>query len=301
MPFRGWVLAGGDPVPALAGLRRGRHPELVVQPGGQLLVGTQRQVPLARIGVRAHQAGDCVLVEWIERHQPGEHGRGPGQITGAGELAAPVQQQPGEPDPQLFPARLGPRLERVLDQQIVGVQLQGGRPIADLDRTLERVHVDPQPGCVQAEQLVPQPNVRRAECLPGKVHRLAQVGRRGVPAELGPEQIHQVLTVQPAIGRQREQLDQSLGSVAAPGLRRHRPGVDLDPEPAEQPHLQLRGLQLRSLRVPPPLVHAPILRAPAWDRPGAGSTGTPAERSRNGGSGGCRVRPGEPTPGIEGG
>ena len=60
-----------------------------------------------------------------------------------------------------------------------------------------------------------------AERAPREVHRLAQVRARGLGVQVGPEQLHHLLAVQPMARRDGEQLYQGRPALAPPGVPRN--------------------------------------------------------------------------------
>jgi hypothetical protein len=58
----------------------------------------------------------------------------------------------------------------------------------------------------------------RAERPPREMHRLAEVGRRCLQGQIGPQRLHDLLAMQAMARGERQQLDQVGGSPVAPGL-----------------------------------------------------------------------------------
>jgi hypothetical protein len=68
----------------------------------------------------------------------------------------------------------------------------------------------------------------------GVVHGLAQIGGRSGLLKLGPQRVHELLSVQTMRRLEREKLDHGCGLVAVPDIIARGPPTDTDSEGAEQ-------------------------------------------------------------------
>lgn len=229
--------------------RVGRGVEVVPQHGAQPRVLVQGQLALATEGEEAHQprvrglVGRLLDQEALERDA--RLGVGPprlGEQRGLGEQAQ-------ERRAQSLPARGGPVLVAVLGQQLAPVEGQRRRAVRRVVRAaggggggLEHGHVDQEAAVgLEGEQVPLQEEGGRAgghvcgrgQGPTGRVERLVKVVGGGGRVEIGPEQVHDPVTVQVVSGGERQQLDQAAPLVQAPRGGRHHVPADGDAEAAE--------------------------------------------------------------------
>ena len=188
---------------------------------------------------------------------------------GPGPVAEPDENLPMQ-SMQLVPRTSGPGLVAIAGQQLALVR-RLGRPqfgeVAAVQRGFRlrteprRIDVD-EPAGPEDDHLVPK--LQQAvgslarECSPGCVQGLVQVvgGRRW--REIRPEQVEQVLAVQPLGGIQRKQLDHRLRLGQPPPRCVDRTTADLDAEPSEQLHTHVVAPARSIAPTPQPVVgHAP--------------------------------------------
>ena len=163
---------------------------------------------------------------------------------------------------QRLPPAGRPRLVAVLGQQLAAVERGRRAEVRDRARLpgaghrgVEGVDVDVHPAArAQHEHVVAQGQDGRAvgagrlERPAGDVQGLVEVVRRRVAAAVGPQQLRGPLAVDPAVGRQREQLDQALGLPQAPGALGHGGPADANREGTEQADLHGLGhVRLRTI------------------------------------------------------
>ena len=193
-----WEAPGRDLLVQSAGLSAGLDPELVGQAGLELPIPAQSQVALSGQRVRAGHADGRLLAQRVDGGQALQCCRGGVDVASRLQLPRALQQPPCEPSVQLVAARFGPRLEAVLGEQVAAVQLDRSLQVPGLRGSLEGVDVDPEVWRLQAQHLVPQPQVLlRRQCLTREMDDLAQVGCGRLWAQVGPEQVHELLAVQP--------------------------------------------------------------------------------------------------------
>ena len=137
-------------------------------------------------------------------------------------------------------ARVGPRLVAVLGQQLAGVEVERALVVGGLARGarvggggLEGVDVDLG---LEGDDAVAEAQGVGADRAAGGVQRLVEVVGRGLGVAVGPQQVGQALAVQPALGREGEELDQRLGLAQAPRALLDDAVLGGDREAAQQAH-----------------------------------------------------------------
>ena len=255
------LVAQGD------GLVAGPDAELAGQGMVEPFELAQRGAPIPSRRVAPHDRQVGVLVRRVD-----------------GEQVLPPPGHPEQLDmrhPQTLPGRIRPRLVDISGQEVAAVQIDGGRGVVGRSRgeglggrVLEGHRVDGElRSGEQRHGVVAQHDaVRDAGHLAGEVGGLVQPGGGLVDAQVGPERVDDLLTVEALRWGEGEQLDQGGGLPALPSLVGHRLAVDAHVEAPE--HADLDSPADRFLNRHPNSIPSPSL---AVGRP-ACSCGTVAGR-----------------------
>ena len=202
---------------------------------------TDSDVSLALRRGQAHQASVRLLVHRIDTHQALERRDRPTAVTARLAFDALIEEKPHHARAHLHAAQLGPLVEAVLRKQVAGVDRERLLGVAPPGGRLERVDVDPQVVGLQADQVVPQPDLPGGKRPPREMQRLGQPPGTRRLVEIGPQHVDQLFAVHPVAGRHGQQLDQRRRAAAPPGVLGHRATADLRPEPAEHRDAQITG------------------------------------------------------------
>ena len=238
-----------------AGLGVGLGGQLGVELLAQELVLRQRLLAAPAGRVDAHERPVGGLGQRIDDQRALQRGDRLRVVAGQlGELDAQraVQLE------QRGPARVGPRLVAVLGQQLAGVEVERalvGGGVARLARAggggLEGVDVDLG---LEGDDAVAQAQGIGADRAPRCVQRLVEVVGRRVAVAVGPQQLGEALAVQPALGREGQELDQRLGLAQAPRALLDHAVLRGDREAAQQTHARYRVVHPRDPSVDDPTV-----------------------------------------------
>ena len=199
----------------------------------------QRLAAVAVLHVLLDQPEVRLLVERLGSHQLGPAPRGAEQL----EVG----------DAEALALGVGPRLVEVLGQQVAAVEVdrlrdRGGVarcPVEALD-----VHRHLRVGQQRDHVAGQDDRGRDPDGRAGVVRGLVQPRRRLLQEQVGPEEVHQLLTWQLAARPEREHLDQRGGAAAGPGVRGDRAAVDDDREPSQETDVDVhRTLQPRAMRL----------------------------------------------------
>ncbi len=225
-------LAEPDPSGALLveRLRLGprTHTELAHERDSHLLVPADRDMTLAVRDGGAHQLTAGRLVGGLDAHEP---------------LPVPgATQELGQPGPDLAAGVLGPGLVGRVGQQVArhhvrragaahGITVEerrvgAGEELRHVGRHGaggEQMHA----AAAQHDRLLVVEDPTRM------VRRLAQVGRAGLGAEVGPQSLDHLVADGPALRRQRQQRHQLLRAPGGPVGFEDLAVADANPEPAE--------------------------------------------------------------------
>ena len=127
---------------------------------------------------------------------------------------------------QLLAPLLGPLLVAVLGQQLAAVEgercargsdvVVGQRPPGELLELPRRRRSTSVFGAEHDVVAAQHDRVRHVDRPPGEVRRLVQLGRRLVDGVVGPDEVDDLLAVQPPAGRQREHLHERGGVAPRP-------------------------------------------------------------------------------------
>ena len=228
-------MRGEQPVPQRRSLRAGGDAKLLPQRPVQAVELAQRGVPVAVGRVPPHQGEVGALVARVEL----------GHRLPPAVQAQQVQVALAE----LLAAGLGPLLVPVRGQQLAAVQrerLAGRRGIPGGERPagqvleLDRVHGHAAAG-IQDDLIAAQHHrVRHSDGAPGEMRRLVQLGHRLGDRVAGPDQVDDLLAMQPPPRRQREHLHHRRRVAALPAGLGDWDSADRHGEPAEQRDVDLR-------------------------------------------------------------
>ena len=229
------VVRGEQAVPQRRSLRAGGEAKLLPQRPVQPVELAQRGVPVAVGRVPPHEGEVGALVARVEF----------GHRLPLAVQAQQVQVTLAE----LLATGLGPLLVPVRGQQLAAVQrerLAGRRGVPRSERPagqfteLDRVHGHAAAG-IQDDLIAAQHyRFRHADGAPGEVRRLVQLRHRLGDRVAGPDQVDDLLAMQPPPRRQREHLHHRRRVAAFPAGLGDRDSADRHGEPAEQRDVDLR-------------------------------------------------------------
>ena len=226
---------GEQPVPQRRSLPAGGDAQLLPERPVQALELAQRGMPVAIRGVLAHEGEVGALVRRVEFGH---------------RLPAAVQpQQVQVALPEFIATCLGPVLVPVRGQQLAAVQRErlagrggvpgGERPAGQLLEP-DRIHGHAAAGAQDHLVAAQHDRVRYPDGAPGEVRRLVQLGYCLGDRVLWPDQVDDLLAMQPPARRQGEHLHDrgrvtTLPAGVGDGDAAHRHG-----EPAQQRDLDLK-------------------------------------------------------------
>ena len=225
---------GEQPVPQCRSLRAWGDAELLPQRTVQALELAQRGMPVAVRRVLAHEGQVGALVARVE--------------FGHRRPATVQPQQVQVTALELLAARLGPLLVPVPRQQFAAVQRErlaghGGVPgaerLAGQLLELDRVHGHAAAGAQDHLVAAQHHRVWHPDGAPGEVRRLVQLGYRLGDRVLRPDQVDDLLAMQPPARRQGEHLHHRRRVPALPAGVDDGDSADRHGEPAEQRDVDL--------------------------------------------------------------
>ena len=228
----------------------------------------ERLLAAAGRGEQPHQRAVGRLVQRVDHHGLLERLDRRRRVAVRGQAGGELEQQPEVRLAQRLAPAGRPRLVAVLGQQLAAVERERRAVVRPARRSRARAaaaaskastSTSTAPARVQREHVVAQREhgrglgAGRLERPPGDVQRLMEVVGRRLGVALGPQQLGRPLAVDPALGRQREQLHQALGLAQPPRALGHHLVADANGEGAEQPDPDnpAHGVLTRTLRERP--------------------------------------------------
>ena len=222
-------------------------PELARQGSAQLLELAQGSRALACDGVEAHQAGMRLLVGVVHRDQLAQRrDRGGVLATPLGQVRQLAQERQKRIEQRLATTH-DEVFEAVSRQEVAAVKVNSGLRgsgqigmMREAGRGFKGQHINPERhGQRQHDVLtIERHDVRavrqqRLDALAHGVAGVAQIIGGSRRIKVGPQLLHDLLAVQPAARRQREQRHQLARPALLPERRVNHPLADVDPELAQ--------------------------------------------------------------------